>query len=260
MHTGQFRTVPSQDENAGHFGRQPATSGSHVPLPFIAPRPPSQEEQAATQGMGGMYQTLPSGQYGFGFTPDGQSYSSSDLPPRIPQHLLRQGTSFERGFVTPKTEGSAGNLSYSPSHPHFQHHQSTGESDSGIDMNYTGFQPDWSQASPASTIVPSSFMDGQTNGVSPIVGDMTTQYRTDPTIQALLDAQADQGHPTNWHSTTPNKPQDDYLASLPQAGQRYQQPNDALLNCGPTRATIKTDSQYSGLKGNGKHQAFFQCS
>lgn len=208
-----------------------------------------------------MDQRLPSGPYGsYGFTPDGESYSNSDLPLGMRQELVRQGTSFDRGLNTPNMERSIGCFTNSPSYPPFQHHHSTGESDSGIDMNFLGFQPDWSQSSPSSTIAPSNFMHGPTNGISPIAGDMTAQYGTDPTTQALFAARDEARH-NIWQSSAQTKHPDEYLAYLPpQARQRYQQPNDELLNCGPSRATIKTDSQYTGLKGNGKHQAFFQCS
>ncbi len=206
-----------------------------------------------------MDQGLPGGLYGLSnFTPDGQPYSSSDLPPRMRQQLVPQGIPLDGRLVTPKTDISTRNLADSPLHPLFHHHPSTGESDSGIDVSFVGFQSDWSQSSPSSSIAPNGYINGPTSGISPTVGDVTAQYWTDPAVQALFAAQVDQTPHHTWQPTAQNKPHDEYTAFLPsQPRQGYQQPDNATRNFGPTRAAITAHTQYAGLKGNGKHQARF---
>ncbi len=206
---------------------------------MIAPRPSNQEYQAAMQAMGGPY--------GFsGSTVDGQPYSSNDL------QIVRQGSSFDGRLITPQTEIPVGNLAQSPSYPLFQPHQSTGESDSEINVNF-GFQSDWS---PSSGIVPIGFPNGPAHGVSPTVAASPTQYWNDPTMQALFADQVDQAPQSTWPATAQNRHHDESTAFLPsQANHRYQRPDEALHSFGPADTTIGGNLHPYGLKGNGKHQA-----
>ena len=255
---GHFQPLSSQDEASSQFGRQQVPSGIQIPLPNIAPRPSNQEDQAAMQAMGvTMNQRLPAGSYGYsGFSADGQTYTSSDLPPRMRQHFDRQGNSYDGGLITPKSERSIGAVAESPSYPLFQHYQSTGGSDSGIDMTFPGLPSDWSQSSPSGTVVHSTYLNGPANGVSSTIGNTPAQYYSDPAMQALFAAQLDQAHQSNWQPSTQDKCSEVHSAFLPpEANQRYQQPDEALLNLGPGEPSIKGNIPLSGLKGNGKHRA-----
>ena len=178
---------------------------------------------------------FPSGAYGFsGFTADDQPYSTGELP------QMRQPFAPQGSFAEP------------PSYPLFQKHYSAGESDSGIDRSSVGFQPDWPQSSPSAPI-PSSYLNAPTNGVSPVVGDMPTQYWIDPATQALFAAQA---RPNTWQTTGETKLHNDPAFVHPQASQTYQPLDEAHFTSNHTKPTIVTNVPLSGLKGNGKHQAF----
>ena len=160
--------------------------------------------------------------------------------------------------MTPKTDMPTGNFAESPSHPYFQQHQSTGESDSGIDMNFQGFQSDWSQSSPSSSTVPAGYMSLPASMISPMVNDAPPQFWTDPKIQAFFAAQVDHATQNTWPAA-PIRHHHEHTNFLPPPdSEGYQEPDRTLLNFGPTDATIKTD--LSGLRGNGKHRAVFRCS
>ena len=250
----RFQSLSTHDETTSQFDRQQINSGSQIPLPVIAPRPSTQEDQAAMQTMNAMIsQGLPGGPYGFsGFPSDGQPYSSNDLRPRMRQQIVYQGSSFDSGLITPQTETPVGNVAQSPSYPLFQPHQSAGESDSVINM----FQSDWSQSLPSSTTVPIGFPNGPTHGVSPTVAASPAQYWNDPTVQALLAAQADQAPQSTWPAAAQNRPYDESTAFLPsQASHGYQRRDEALHSFGPANTTTRGNLHPYGLKGNGKHQA-----
>ena len=253
---GHFQPLLTHDEAAGQFGRPQDPSVIQVPLPNIAPRPSNQEDHASMQAMGVMMnQGLPGGPYGLsGFSADGQTYTSSDLPPRMREPFLRQRSSFDGGLVTPKSGGSAGQ--FADSYPLFQPHQSTGGSDSGIDMNFPGLQSNQSQSSPSSMIVHNTYLNRLSNEISPSTDSMPAQYYSNPAIQALFTAQLDQAHQSTWHPSNLDKGGDEYTAFLPaQANQRYQHPNEALLNLSPGEPFTKSNIYLSGLGGNGKHHA-----
>ena len=257
-HIGRFQPLSNQDEAVGQFGHQQVPSGIQVPLPNIAPRPSSQEDHAAMQAMNVMMnQGLPGGPYGFsGFPADGQIYTSSDLPPRMRQPFLRQGSSFDGGLVTPKSERSAGHFAESPSYPLFHPHQSTSGSDSGIDMNFPGLHSDWSQPSPPSTIAHNTYLNGPLDGVSHTVSNTPAQYYSNPAIQAMFTARLDQAPQSTFQAKTQGKFGDEFTEfSPPQASERYPHPDEALLDFGPGEPISKTNIHLSGLKGNGKHQA-----
>ena len=259
-HPGYFQPSSSQGENGGQFARQHVSSGNQIPLTIIAPRPSNPDERGAVQAMNVMMGQGSTGTaYGIpGFAPDGQPYTSRDLPPRMRQHHVRQGISFDGGLMTPKTEMFTGNFAESPSHPLFQHRQSTAENDNGIDVTYAGFQPDWSQSSPSSATVPTGYLDLPTNVISPTVNDTPAQFWTDPTIQALFAAQVDHLPQKTWQAAAQDKRHHEYATFLPQqASQGYQRLDETLLPFTPAEATLKTDM--SGMRGNGKHRAVFRC-